>query len=272
MEWRVKIHRQSIDNPMYFSEPFTKWMAWMDLLLTTSFKDWIIVVRGNVIEIKRWQNWYSEETLAERRKWSRNKVRRYLNYLETIQQIEQQKSKVKSIITIINYNKYQWNDTTDDTTERHQTIQQTDTNKKDKKKKEWKEEKKEKRERKNLGFSEAIELLIDTYNEWRKKKLQELTDHWLELWRKNLIKLWWDEEWIKLVLEQSIQNGWEWIFELKNKVKLTELTWVDIWKIRNNRLHPKGKELIEKYKLTEKYTESQLKQFETDYFTSYIPK
>ena len=132
--WYIKLHRSSEDNVLYFSEPFTKRQARTDLIMTTSFKDWIIIVRWNIIEVKRWQNWYSEDTLAKRWKWSRDKVRRFLNYLETIQQIIQQKSKIKSIITVINYEKYQWNDTTDNTTDK----QQTNTIKKDKKEKEIK--------------------------------------------------------------------------------------------------------------------------------------
>lgn len=133
--WYIKLHRSSEDNVLYFSEPFTKRQARSDLLMTTAFKDWAITVRWNIIEVKRWQNWYSEDSLASRRKRSRGKVRRFLNYLETIQQIEQHKSKVKSTITIINYDKYQWNDTTDSTTD----GQQTDTIKKYKKEKEIKE-------------------------------------------------------------------------------------------------------------------------------------
>jgi len=132
--WYIKLHRSSEDNVLYFSEPFTKRQARSDLLMTTAFKDWAIVVRWNIIEVKRWQNGYSEDSLASRRKRSRGKVRRFLDYLETIQQIVQHKSKVKSTITIINYDKYQWNDTTDSTTD----GQQTDTIKKDKKEKEIK--------------------------------------------------------------------------------------------------------------------------------------
>ena len=133
--WYIKLHRSSEDNVLYFSEPFTKRQARSDLLMTTAFKDWVITVRWNIIEVKRWQNWYSEDSLASRRQRSRGKVRRFLNYLETIQQIVQHKSKVKSTITIINYDKYQWNDTTDSTTD----GQQTDTIKKYKKEKEVKE-------------------------------------------------------------------------------------------------------------------------------------
>lgn len=143
MSWYLKYHRQSQDNPLYFAESFTKRQARMDILLTTSWKDWLIIVRGNNIPVKRGENAMSEETFAIRRKWSRGKVRRFLNYLETIQQIVQQKSKVKSIITVLNREKYQWNgtsdDTTDSTTDGHQTVQQTDTIKKVKKVKKVKE-------------------------------------------------------------------------------------------------------------------------------------
>jgi len=112
-QWRIKLHRSSQDNILYFSEPFTKRQARQDMLLLTNHKDWVIVVRWNIIEVKRGQLWYSEDTISKRWQRSRNKTRRFLNYLETIQQIEQHKSKVKSVITLINYEKYQWNDTTD---------------------------------------------------------------------------------------------------------------------------------------------------------------
>lgn len=157
---RVKLHRSSQENILYFAETFTKWQAWQDMLLLTNHKSGVIVVRWNIIDIKRGQLWYSEDWLAKRRTWSRNKVRRFLNYLETKQQIEQHKSKVKSIITIVNYNKYQWDDTTDDTTDGHQTIQQTDTNKNVKK------EKKEKEATKKFAPPTVEELSIYIDSKW----------------------------------------------------------------------------------------------------------
>lgn len=131
----IKLHRSSQDNILYFAETFTKWQAWQDMILIANHKKGALVVRWNIIDLNRGQLWHSEETLCQRRKRSRGKVRRFLEYLETIQQIEQHKSKVKSVITIVNYDKYQWNDTTDSTTDGHQTVQQTDTNKNDKKEK-----------------------------------------------------------------------------------------------------------------------------------------
>lgn len=170
-QWRIKLHRASEDNEMYFLEPFTRRQARTDLILTANHKKWSIIVRWNIIELERWQNWYSEDSLAERRKWSRGKVRRFLNYLETVQQIVQQKSKVKSIITIINYDKYQNNSTTDDTTDGHQTAQQTDTNKNDKKKK----NEKEYTNLKEISVEEIIEVrnnIKDSQNDkkWRQTR------------------------------------------------------------------------------------------------------
>lgn len=197
----IKLHRQSEWNPLYFAEPFTKWQARCDLILTTSHKDWTIIVRGNIIEIKRGQNWYSEESLASRWKWSRNKVRRFLNYLETIQQIEQHKSKVKSVITLINYEKYQWNDTTDDTTERHQTIQQTDTiknvnNKKNEKKKE--------------EDRPPVELFIFEHRDKLKKEIGDMFEYErLQVYRNHLNSI------VEMVeLWHSVQKNREGIVEM----------------------------------------------------------
>lgn len=128
----VSLWRKIQNNHLWLLEPFTKGQAWVDLFLLANFKDGTINIRGNIIAIKRGQLGWSEESLGERWKWSRGKVKRYLNYLETVQQIIQQKSYVISLITVINYDKYQKNstadDTTDSTTDGHQTVQQTDTN------------------------------------------------------------------------------------------------------------------------------------------------
>ena len=124
----IKLYRKSVENPLYFEEKFTRWQAWCDLLLIANHKPGIVNIRGNLISINRGQVVHSEATLAERWKWSRWKVRRYLKYLKTAQQIEQHESHIMNILTIINYDSYHQNGTTD----RQQTAQQTDTNNNDK--------------------------------------------------------------------------------------------------------------------------------------------
>ncbi len=131
----IKLYRKIEDWPLYFAEPFTKAQAWIDLLILAQYHPSIISVRGNLIEVKRGEIAWSEDALACRWFWSRNKVRRFLIWLKTAQQIELQKSSILSKIIILKYEEYQQNDTTDDTTERQQTIQQTDTYKESKKEK-----------------------------------------------------------------------------------------------------------------------------------------
>ncbi|MBU1126720.1 hypothetical protein KJ758_03855 [Patescibacteria group bacterium] len=121
----VGLHRCIEDWDLYFSEPFTKTQAWIDLFLGANHTDGSIHIRGNTVEIKRGQIGWSEITMTKRWKWSKNKVRRFLKWLETEQQIVQQKDRyITTIITILNYDNYQ-KDTADDTAERQQTIQQT---------------------------------------------------------------------------------------------------------------------------------------------------
>ena len=154
--------------------------------------------------MKRWQNWYSEDSLASRRQRSRGKVRRFLNYLETIQQIVQHKSKVKSTITIINYDKYQWNDTTDSTTD----GQQTDTIKKYKKEKEVKE-----------SIIDFESTLLE-FQKMRKNIKKPMTENAVKLLRNELEKLApWDDNIKIAIMNKSIMNCWLWVFPLKEDEK-----------------------------------------------------
>ena len=122
---------------MWLSEPFTRSQAWIDLLLTANHAQGFIRKRGILIEIKRGQVGESEETLADRWKWSRGKLRRFLDELISVQQITrepvQQNKNLSCLITITNYHEYQKNDTTksdvsdttSSTTDEQQIEQQT---------------------------------------------------------------------------------------------------------------------------------------------------
>ena len=103
----IKLYRKLLDNEMWLQEKFNRSHAWIDLILIANHKDATINVRGNIIPIKRGQVGWSERSLAHRWKWSRNRVRSFLEYLQIKQQIIQEKSHTTSVITIINYEKYQ---------------------------------------------------------------------------------------------------------------------------------------------------------------------
>ncbi|NTU49546.1 MAG: hypothetical protein HGA87_01385 [Desulfobulbaceae bacterium] len=129
-DW-IKLHRSLNDNPLWLLEPFTKAQAWVDLCLNANWKNGSFSVRGNIVDVGRGQIGWSELTMADRWKWSRDKVRRFLSYLERSGNIRQQKTHITSIITICNYSVYQGDDatdkTTDKTTEKQQKNNRRDT-------------------------------------------------------------------------------------------------------------------------------------------------
>lgn len=85
-------------------------MAWIDLLLIANYEPGIIYKRGIKVKIDIGQIGNGVETLANRWRWSKGKVLRWLNELETSGQIERQKNNVTSLITITNYKIYQSNE------------------------------------------------------------------------------------------------------------------------------------------------------------------
>ena len=113
MEGWIKLHRKLVDNRLWLSEPFTRGQAWVDMLLLANHQDSFFRIRGVRVDIKRGQLGHSIPKLAERWKWSKGKVKRFLDELETDSQIDPQKNNVTSVITIVNYNAMQGGDTAD---------------------------------------------------------------------------------------------------------------------------------------------------------------
>jgi hypothetical protein len=77
----VKLYRKIQKWELYFSEPFTKTQAWIDMILLANHNLKSFNVRGNIVACEKGQIAHSEEALAVRWKWSRGKVRRFLNWL-----------------------------------------------------------------------------------------------------------------------------------------------------------------------------------------------
>jgi len=120
----IKLHRQIADNPLWKSEAFTRAQAWVDLILLANHKDSFFYKRGIKIDVKRGQLGVSEKGLADRWKWSRNKVKKFLKELENEHQIKVSKSNVTQVVTVLNYNEFQQEKTPsrtpNDTPEGHQ--------------------------------------------------------------------------------------------------------------------------------------------------------
>lgn len=130
----IKLHRQILDDPLYFAEPFTRMQAFIDIILIANIKQTTFFKRGIKITVDRGQTVRSEDELALRWQWSRGKVRRFLVELQNDNKIVQQKSRVCSCISVVNYDKYQIDDTTNSTTNdtTNSTTDSTTKNKKEK--------------------------------------------------------------------------------------------------------------------------------------------
>ena len=94
------LSKELMDSEDYFSERFTRMQAYIDLCLLAAWKDRKFIKRGQIVELKAGQLAKSEEELADRWKWSRNTVRKYLNEQQIVGNIEQQKSRLITIITV----------------------------------------------------------------------------------------------------------------------------------------------------------------------------
>lgn len=110
----IKLHRKITENPLYFSEPFNRSMAWIDLLLLANHADNYFFKRGIRVEVKVGQIGYDLDSLAKRWKWSRGKVERFILMLENDNQVVRQKTNVTTLISIVNYKEYQTDDKPND--------------------------------------------------------------------------------------------------------------------------------------------------------------
>lgn len=105
----VSIHRTIWENPIFFSEPFNKALAWIDLVMLARHekKPQLMYVRGNEVWVQYAEIARAESTLCERWKWSRTKLRKFLKTLEKELQIEIIKTPCINKIKIVNYAKHQ---------------------------------------------------------------------------------------------------------------------------------------------------------------------
>lgn len=88
-------------------EPFDKRSAWIDLLLTANHSDKKLLFNGELIVVYRGQVLTSVRKLADRWKWSVNKVYRFLKLLENDEMLIKKSNKDRTLITIVNYEVYQ---------------------------------------------------------------------------------------------------------------------------------------------------------------------
>ena len=121
----ISIHRQILQCDIWDTdEPYSKRDAWIYLLLKATRQDRTLLIKNHAVELKRGEYCVSERYLATAWKWSRGKVKRYLELLEKLNMIEIKKTEKQAtsetVISIVNYSFYQTQEGIDEPLTSHQ--------------------------------------------------------------------------------------------------------------------------------------------------------
>jgi len=112
MQGWISLHRKIKCHPFYKERrQFSKFEAWIDLLLEANHADNEWITGNEVIPVKRGSFITSEVQLMERWKWSKSKVRAYLILLQSENMIIKKADNKKTTIYIVNYDNYQRKET-----------------------------------------------------------------------------------------------------------------------------------------------------------------
>ena len=194
-----------------------------------NFQDNKFLLGNELIEVEKGSFITSELKLMERWGWSKAKVRSFLTLLQNDFMIEKKSDKKKTTLKVLNYADYQDSPNHKKTTEKPQKDHEQTTKRLRKDtnnnvNKENNENNENTVNKKQSGFS----VIIDNYTvdselrktildfvEMRKKNKKNMTDRALELMLKKLDGMASDDLAKQKILNQSIENCWQGIFELK---------------------------------------------------------
>ncbi len=110
----VKIHRSLVNHPVWTKERFTNGQAWVDLLLMAGYADRELMMGTTVVPLKQGEVLTSQVKLAERWRWNRKTVARFLAGLQRLNMVRIRSSKGTetgfTLISIVNWGTYQSNE------------------------------------------------------------------------------------------------------------------------------------------------------------------
>lgn len=113
----IKIYRQIQDCCIWQrNEPFDSRSAWIDLLLTATHSERKLIINNEVVRIRRGSFVTSIVKLSHKWQWSRTKTTRFINLLESEQMINTKRTPKGTLITIVKYDVFQGNEIDSDTT------------------------------------------------------------------------------------------------------------------------------------------------------------
>jgi len=161
---------------------FSKFEAWIDILLMANHADNRFMLGNELIEIKKGQFITSELKLMHNWNWSKSKVRAFLSLLQKDSMIVLTSDKKKTTLTIVKYSDYQVSETTKEPQEDHKKTTkrpQKDTNKNDNNLNNDNNENKPINdiEGRKLKFAETLKDFVPIYG---RDMIKEFYDYWSE--------------------------------------------------------------------------------------------
>lgn len=212
----ISIHRQLQSHWLWDDKPFSKGQAWIDLLLLANHADKTIMLGNELIEVQAGSFITSELKLMERWGWSKTKVRSFLDVLQKDQMIVKKTDRKKTTIFIEKYGFFQDSETTErpqknrkKTTERPQK----DTNNNDNN---------DNNDNKIIYSDDPLlNQTIIEFVAFRKSIKKPMSEHAVKLMIGKLNKMSSDVNEQIEIINQSILNGWQGIFPLKQEQKKT---------------------------------------------------
>ena len=106
------LKRSIVTDQLYFLEKFSKFQAWQDLIYLANWDTGSVKQGFDVINLERGELCHAEDYLCQRWKWSKGKVRRFLNWCIqdqrlTIRQIVTGSNQRRNVVKLVNYDKHQ---------------------------------------------------------------------------------------------------------------------------------------------------------------------
>lgn len=212
-----RISREIEDHWVWKSnEPFDKRSAWIDLILLANFKDFKTTLKGKIVYRKRGDVNTSVRHLAQRWRWDKRKVTRFLMALESDGMVHVNSTTDGTTITIENYSKWQNVSTTGSTSD-GTTDSTTDGTTGAPHEKEVIKKSKKKSLKKDIyiGLPDELVYALKGFEEMRNKRKDPMTDRAKNMLINKLNQLAGDDTDLKIrILNQSIFNSWKSVYPL----------------------------------------------------------
>lgn len=210
----IKLHRGILDWE-WFDDPSTT-MVFLYLLLTANIEE--KNYHGETIPVG--STVVGRKMLAEKTGLSERNVRTALEHLKSTNEITIKSTNRFSVITVVNWGKYQLcNKQTDQQTDQQSANNRPTTDQQLTTPKEYKNIRN--KEIKKYIYSDVPELneAIKDFIAHRKQLKKPMTDRAVQLLINKLNKMTTDIDTQIAILNQSIERGWQTVYELKEPIK-----------------------------------------------------